>query len=63
MNKINPFNPFIPIETKLRAFKLQTPRREPVHPCSWCGRVIPINKLDSGMACGSCRVSELGKGE
>lgn len=31
MVKLNPFNPFIPIETKLRSFKLRTPRREVVY--------------------------------
>ena len=31
MIKLNPFNPFIPIETKLRAFRLTTPRREVIY--------------------------------
>lgn len=28
MIKLNPFNPFMPIATKLRAFRRKTPRRE-----------------------------------
>jgi len=63
MIKLNPFNPFVPIATKLRAFKLTTPRREATYTCSWCGRSYPASALDSGSACGSCRISELGKGE
>lgn len=29
MIKLKPFNPFIPIKTKLRSFRLETPRRMP----------------------------------
>ena len=57
-----PFDLVVPDETRLRFFKLKTPRRDLVA-CSWCGRLFPLDKIDSGRACNRCRIDELGKGE
>ena len=60
------FNLAIPLETKLRMFKLQTPRREVRHECYVCGRTRPVPELNNSYnkgACNRCMIDEFGKGE
>ncbi|OQA55928.1 MAG: hypothetical protein BWY42_01263 [Candidatus Omnitrophica bacterium ADurb.Bin277] len=59
------FNPYIPLETKLRAFKLHSSFRKlnTIRACSYCGQLKNVNDLDDQSTCASCRVHEFGKGE